>query len=1824
MQYSRITFLVLFLYSLSQCSDNKKNLDSDVALFSPYINGFTSGFVSASSDIEIELAFAKADWQPNQELDCSLFDISPSVKGKVIALANNRVAFKPSEKLKQGTQYHVKFKLNDCIKVPKDLAEFRFTLNTFKQDFNVNIESIQSYSPDWYYLKGVLKTSDNLDFATASRLVSATFLGKSLHIKMDEKASTSLEFRFIIDSIARQESETSVNIKWDGNKYDIDQKGEGFFDIPSKNSFQVVRTVLSNDGSGALLINFSEPVKRDQNFDGLVSIESAQNLSFATEGNLLKVFYENGISGSLKVEIFQGIESEYGKKLEKNFVGKFSFEEQKPAVEFVKSGTILPSSNNLSIHFKATTLRAVDVKVYRIFENNILQFLQVNTLNGNSNLRNVALPIAKKTLQLKTDNLKNYNQWNTYTIDLSALILPEQGAIYRTEISFKKEYSLYRCEQDTTDEGTSENEDEIDEEADFTSEYDYYDYGYDWEERENPCSKSYYYGKHVATNVLATDIGVIAKRGNDNSFKIIVNDIISTAPVSSASVEIYNYQQQKLGSYKTNGDGIADFTLDTKPFFAVIKKDKSTTYIKLEEGYSQSVSNFNVDGELVQKGMKGYIYGERGVWRPGDTLFLAFILNDLAAKLPAKHPIKLRLNDPSGKTIYQSVQNYQVLNHYKFIVPTAMSAPTGNWEAVVSVGGAKFYKSIKIETIKPNRLKIKNSLADKFLYPNAKTEGSIAVTWLHGAVAKDLKVEAQAKLSHTVTTFPSFKNYVFDNPATNFSTEEINLFAGKVNDLGIANFVIPSKESSNEPGMLKAAIITKVYENGGDFSTDVVSATYSPFSTYVGFKTPELSQYGMLETEKLNRFDVVSVNEMGQTKPGVKLNVKVYRIDWRWWWDGSSDDLSSYTTSTNYAAYFETKTTTDANGKSHFSFKVNESDWGRFLILVTDEKGGHTTGKTVFIDWPTWSAKSKNDNAANANMLIFSTDKKTYNVGETAHIAFSTSAGCRALISLETGSSVLETKWVETTTGETKVSLPIKENMSPNVYIHITLLQPHSFSKNDLPIRLYGIMPIEVINKQTILEPQIAMPAVLRPEANASITVSEKSGKEMSYTLAIVDEGLLDLTRFKTPNAWTSFYAKEALGVRTWDVYDDIIGAFGGAINQIFSIGGDADLGGGKAKKANRFKPVVSYFGPFKLTKGSKITHTVKLPNYIGSVKVMVVAANAETAAYGSSEKIVPVKSPLMLLASFPRKVSPGEKITLPVTLFAMEPQIKNVSLQLKSNNLFAILSGASQKISFTQPDEKMAYIEMQAKDISGIGKIELIATAGNEKATYTIEVDVVNPNPVSYQISEAMLPANGTVSIDWKSFGVKGSNKAILELSTMPPINLTKRINYLIQYPHGCIEQTTSSAFPQLYLADIMDVNDARKSAIQRNVSATIQRLLQFQVSTGGFAYWPGQSMADDWGTSYAGHFLIEAEKKGYAVPQSMKKNWLSHQRKMAKEWRPNAYQNDFAQAYRLYTMVIAGSPDVASMNRLRETKSLSEAGKLRLALCYALIGQKNMANSLFATAHLTNENDQYFYYGSEDRNRAMVLETLLFLGRNSEALNTATKLAKNLSSDVWMSTQTTAYSLMAIANFGKYMGGKEIEVSYVEGGVTKALKSNKMILEQSLTSSGVISLKNKKENLVFARIISSGILPVGEEIEEEKGLQVTVAYFDNQDKLFNISEIKQGTTFKCKITVLNPGRETVENIALSSIVPSGWEIINTRYSDAYVPTENQADYIDIRDDRTLLYFSLKNGESRTFAISLNASYLGRYYLPGLQCEAMYDHNFFVHKKGQWIAVVK
>lgn len=1840
MKIKRLLILICCVFiSLQSCNRNgdlNVNL-SNPKLFSEYILAFTAGVISTKDPIDINIPKNWKNWTANEELDKDLFTITPAVKGKVVYLPNDVIRFVPEERLKQDQRYNITFHLGKVTETEEALKDFTFMVMTVPQTFHTDLLDLQYVSDTEYVLNGTLTTSDWLSTADAKKILSAVQDKKNLDIKFstDDKQD-SKEFKFTINKIVRKAEESTMEVSINGKAIDNAAKSTDVYTVPRLNDFYQFRVEPVENDPQAFWINFSNPIKKNQDFSGLIDLDNNDaKLTFSTDGNVLKVFADKALQDKVLVRVSAGIQDTKGNRTLTSQVYELNFGTLKPDVQLINSGTILPSSENLKINFKATTLNAVDVKVYKVYENNILQFLQENNLDGKYSLYRVADPIAKTTIKLTNPNPNALLKYNNYALDLSTLISPDPGAIYRVEFSFKKAYSLYDCSNSelTEEEVPVEEETEDEEELGSNDEYDDYEYYYyyNWEEKDNPCSTSYYhYHEKAATNVLATDLGVIVKGGNNNIFTTVVTNLITTDPVAAATVEFYTFKQQLITSAKTDTNGILTVNLEKKkPAFVIVKDDKNTTYIKIDEANSLSMSNYDVDGTTLVKGINGFIYTERGVWRPGDNIYLDFILDDLANPLPANHPIKLTFSDPFGKVVDQVVQKKNSSNHYSFLLKTTQESVTGNWQAVVSVGGAKFYKQIKVETIKPNRLKIKNNIEGKTVYNNGNSVGiDYNVQWLQGSTAKNLKAEVALKLLPQATTFADYKSYSFSNSLSSSSTQESNVFSGTTDGSGDFDFRVNMNNIPENTGMLKAIFTSKVYENGGDVSTDVSTATISPHNTYVGIKAPEANKYGYYETDKPLNFSFITLSAQGKTKSH-DIDVTVYRKKGYWWWSSNNDGASSYSSSDYYSVYKETADyTTSSNGTTSYSLTIPEQDWGTYEIVARDKSGKHVASSVVYVDYPYWSGKTKHSQGKEATVLAIATDKKDYNTGEKIKLSFPSSEGGRALVSVENGSNVIETHWVKTQKGETTFEITTTEAMAPNVYINVSALQPHASTVNNSPIRMYGIAPINVYNKKTKLEPVITMPDKLKPEQEFTVQVKEKAGQKMTYTIAIVEDGLLDLTRFKTPNPWNNFYSKTALGVRTWDIYDNVIGAYGGAINQVFSIGGDEDLGAGQVKKANRFKPVVIHLGPFVLDGGKTGTHKIKLPKYIGSVRAMVVASNVANKAYGTVEKTVKVNNPLMILGSLPRRAVPGEKITLPITIFAMEKHVKNVTIKVKTDDKFQIQNNATQTVTFNEPDEKVVFCELEVMQKTGISKVEIEATSGNERATYVVEMDVLNPNPVTVRTEDIVLEPNSTNTIEWERFGVTGSNRATLELSTFPGINLTSRLNYLIQYPHGCSEQVTSGAFPQIFLEDLVYVSKSKKESLQRNVNEALRVLAQRQLTDGSFRYWNSDSYSDDWTTSYILHFMLEAEKRGFALPIGSKANAISYQQSAVKQWSYNSrYQNDLAQAYRLYTLALAGNADLASMNRLRETSSLSSDAKLRLAAAYALANQRDAAVKLIANAPLVENNQSYYYYyGSYERRLAMALETLILTKSNTKLMHEyANLLAKRLGSNSWMSTQSTAYGLNVMSTYVKNNKSAEgINVDFTNSGAsTNALTKNNIYEYdfKSIAANNEVKLVNKNSSTVYARVAYSGILPVGKELVEESKLSVRTAYRTPGGMALNPASLSQGTEFVAFITITNSSTTSVDNIALTHIVPSGWEIVNLRYTEAG-GDNNPVRHTDIRDDRTNFYFSLNANETKTLRVTLNASYLGKYYLPGVHAEAMYDNSFRSRTAGQWIDV--
>ena len=1852
-------FLILLtvIAGFSSCKSNQKDIIPS-AEYAPYVNAYTGGVISQNSTIRIELTQDQPMVDLNQELKDNPFSFSPSLKGKTYWVSNNTIEFVPEEgALKPGAFYEGTFHLGDFVDVDKKLEEFNFSFRVQERNFSIHTDpiTVTATQPDQVTVTGEIRFSDVVKKEEVEKMLTAgSEKNKSYPIEITQTDHPT-RYAFSISQITREAEDYQLEITAKGNPAGIDRTQNESILIPAKNSFRFLSAVRIDQPENGIEIIFSDPVSNTQDLKGLIDVPEVSSSIFQIKENKVFVYFEAGKQNKLTLNIHEGIRNSQDKPLGTSHSISFSELNLKPQVEMATSAAILPDSKSLIIPFRAVNLYAVDLSVIRIFENNVLMFMQNNSLSSANELRRSGRLVYKKTLWLAKDSSKDVHRWEDYSIDLAGLIHQEPGAIYRVILSFRQEYSAYPCggsenkEMQFADNKSSDNLTKVsgetlseDDEAVWDTPETYYYYNgsvpmdwsqYRWTERDNPCHPSYYMNSDriAACNIFASNLGMIVKRNSLNKLWIAVNNILDTKPVGKAQVTIYNFQLQPIGKGETNGEGLVEITPKGVPFIAVAEADKQKAYVRVVDGEEQSVSRFDVGGKDIQKGLKGFIYGERGVWRPGDTLHISFMLEDREKRIPDKHPVALEIYNPRGQFYTKMISTQGTNGFYTFAVPTQADDPTGLWNAYVKVGGTAFHKSLRIETIKPNRLKITLALPTILQASSKDVYAPLTSSWLTGATASRLKAKVEMSLSKVNTQFKNYGQYLFNNPATDFTTVRADVFNGVLDAEGRAGVNIQLPVATGAPGMLNATLTTRVFEPGGDASIYSQTVPFSPFTSYVGINLNQ-PKGKYIETDKDHVFDIVTVNDQGQPVNRSNLEYKIYRISWSWWWENGEESFGTYINNSSITPVASGNLQT-TGGKASFKFRINYPDWGRYLVYVKDRESGHATGGTVYIDWPDWRGRSNKTDPSGIKMLAFSLDKDSYEIGETATAIIPAAAGGRALVSLENGSTVLQQQWLEVSDqGDTKLTFKITPEMAPNVYLHISLLQPHAQTVNDLPIRMYGIAPVFVTNRQTILQPQIKMPEVLRPETDFNVTVSEKSGKPMTYTLAIVDDGLLDLTNFKTPDPWNEFYAREALGIRTWDMYDDVLGASGGRYSSLFSTGGDASLKPADAK-ANRFKPVVKFIGPFYLAKGKQQTHTLKLPMYVGSVRAMVVAG--QDGAYGNAEKTAFVRTPLMLLSTLPRVLSTQEEITVPVNVFAMENQVKNVTVSLEASGAGVQITGnRQQSLTFDQPGDQLAYFTLKTGSKTGKATIHLTASGNGQQTKETIEIEVRNPNPVVTLRNSQWIEAGQEAELSYTLAGSSSANNQVqLEVSRIPSVDISRRFDFLYNYQHHCTEQLTSKALPLLFVSQFKAVDEQEAEKIKTNVQEAIRQIYARQLPYGGFVYWPGNAVADEWITSYTGMFLTLAQEKGYAVHPNVLNKWKRFQRAAAQNWRMpqeasnwQIWQSELQQAFRLYTLALAGAPEYGAMNRMKEQPGLSIQAKWRLAAAYALTGKMKPAGELVYNAETTviPYSSMNLIYGSSDRDEAMILETLILMKRDRDALQQAKKVSQNLAQENWFSTQSTAFALMAMGRLAEQLSGTLDFTWNWNGKQQPAVKSAKAVFEKEIATSpksGTVSVKNKGKGALSVDLITRTQLLNDTLPAIADNIRLDVKYTDMAGSPISVEDIRQGTDFMSAVTLSNiSGTSDYSNLALTHIIPSGWEIYNERMivpevsssstNEANVPESSAGKYTykDIRDDRVLTYFDLRRGESKTFTVRLQATYAGNFILPAIQCEAMYD----------------
>jgi len=999
----------------------------------------------------------------------------------------------------------------------------------------------------------------------------------------------------------------------------------------------------------------------------------------------------------------------------------------------------------------------------------------------------------------------------------------------------------------------------------------------------------------------------------------------------------------------------------------------------------------------------------------------------------------------------------------------------------------------------------------------------------------------------------------------------------------------------------------------------------------------------------------------GKAEANREVEVNVYEIGWRWWWDEEQENLAEYFNNSTHQVVHTENLTSDANGRINWKLEKNKYDWGRHIIRVCDKGAGnepqaHCAGEVVYLGW-SYASGNQSDSAT---QMMLSTDKEKYSVGDLAKVRLPKAREGRVLLSVENGSGVLQSRWLDLQPGETEIEIPVTQAMTPNVYVNLALLLPHQDRVAEAPMRLYGVVPLLVEDPATRLQPVMEVAEKVRPETEFKIKVSEQNRRAMTYTIAMVDEGLLGLTNFHVPDAHANFYKREALGVRTWDLFDQVVGAYGASLERVLAVGGsDAALEAERKRRERRFPPVVKFLGAFELSADETREHTITLPPYMGSVRVMLVAGDTANnkkkgeaiSAYGSVEKTVTVTQPVTLFSTLPRVLGPGESVNLPVNVFVSEAGISDVQISVEANEIFTVEKG-SARVQFKEPGDAIANLQLKVNDRIGKGWVKITARSGDEVATQEIYIDSRSANPPATVWESKLLQPGETWTSPLQANGMVGTNKAALEVSSLPPLNLEERLDYLISYPHGCIEQITSAVFPQLRLGKLVDLTDAQKTEIDNNIVAGIKRLAGFQHASGGFAYWPGDGYVNEWASSYAGHFLLEAKRSGYAVPKNLLDNWIKYQNSAARNPQiAGNYYDEVVLAYRLYTLALADKAELPAMNRLRETfkaqanvaqRDYRLPARWLLAMSYQYIGLKDAAQDVLGPLSNTvpTYKDAGYTYGSDMRDRGLLLATLVSVNADKDLTwQVAEQVANDLSSDQWYSTQSIAWALLAMSEFSAAntsANGIKFSVQQQGNNDWQTHASNKAFTKLDVNSPQV-TVRNDQDKPIRVLVSNRGSPANLEEAPGNNGLVTSVNFLTLDNKPLDVQSLPQGQDFVAEVTVQGEFDKlltsNIENIALTAVVPSGWQIRNERLEGAQMP--KGLDYMDIRDDRVLAYFSLwrdhywnyryqnRNQTSVTLRIILNASYAGKFYLPGWHASAMYNGRIFSRSGGYSVEVV-
>ncbi|HAQ64590.1 MAG TPA: hypothetical protein DCR43_01830 [Bacteroidales bacterium] len=1327
-----------------------------------------------------------------------------------------------------------------------------------------------------------------------------------------------------------------------------------------------------------------------------------------------------------------------------------------------------------------------------------------------------------------------------------------------------------------------------------------------------------------------SNIGLLAMMDKDELL-VQAFSIRTAEPVEGVSMSLISRNNQEIikGSTGTGGLWVVqDFAAkkgNFEPAMITARFENDFNCMVLADNMVET-SRFDAGGRYLAEGSyDAYIYGERDLYRPGDSIHYVVIVRDLQWKAPDGLPVILTVNDASGREFFSRQKKTGKNGELAISFKVPASAMTGSWALKVSgaEGNVINQKSFLVEEFQPDRLSVQLTSKKNRYTLAEKAEVTVAAASLMGPPASGSRYEMEYRLQQTTPRSKEFENYNFNLSSENLPPLQVVTIEGKTgaDGRGVQKIDFPSIQGT---GLWRASVIGTVFDEN---ERPVIRETGFLVSTQDAFVGVDNSS-AWISIRQPHNIRVTTIDVEGVFKPHVNVEIELTRV--RWETVIEQENGRSYYRSQRSEIPVLIDRMVIRKQNEQWSFTPNTS--GEYNVRFRVAGTQQWVNERLYAYGQSGTVSSSFEVDREGEIRI-SADKASYKPGEKARILVQTPFDGVVSIITGQGNGSFKHNLITTEKRGASFDLTIGEEMKPNVYVTATLIRKSDNS--DLPLTVaHGMVNLNIEDDHTRLP--ITITAVERSKARTKQTVVVKTKPGASVTLASVDEGILQLTNYSTPDPWTWFYGRRAFTAKWFDLYAKLFPELSARFS---SSGGDGS--GNMSRRTNPFgnksaKAAVWWSGLQKANSEGVCIFKVPLPAFSGKVRLMAVAFNG--AAMASAEKFMVVADPVVITAGVPAFLSPGDKLMFPVNLTNTTPKALQIKLDITTNGKVNLLTGASNTITLQPGIRQQVMASLSAANGMGDASVVVKATGNGTEYIETFTLSVRPAAGPVRQSGSGVIEGGSKVSIETSLTMLPGSATSQIWITRNPIGEFAPLLNDLIQYPYGCLEQTTSAAFPQLWLSKGTDETPFVGSEADYNVRDAIRKLTAMLRWDGSFSYWQGGTDPSWWGSAYALHFLIEARKAGYDVNTAVLEKGLEYlyQQSTRNETVSYSYldagNNVFRElkarretAYSLFVLSLAGRPNLPGLNYYKEHKELlTTDSRVVLAAACKLAGDNSGFGSLMpGDVKMPNPvrlDGESFY--SHVSSVGWAMNALLTASPNDPSVASYLNvLLTALRPNFWMSTFDKSQAMCALARvYTQALASSATAIVKPAEGKSFEFDGTELLLNKhAQLFPAVISVKGKGK--LFYSWTSEGV-GAGAVDPKDQVLMVRRTLLDRNGRQIN-GNVKPGDLVVVKISLKTLLPISIENVAVSDLLPACFEIENPRLAPGrnyeWMTDRSEPDDIDVRHDR-INFFTTASDMPRYFYYLARVVAAGEFASGATSAEAMYNGQYYSISAGERI----